>query len=87
MEIDRRRIAAADNHANAFANYRLIGPGQNGRQGRRSARLRNNPQYVPKRPLALYNCVIGNEYDAVHMIFDDWEDTFADSARRQRIRR
>ena len=79
------RIAAADDDADALSELWRIGTGEQCRKGGCTARLRDNPQYLPESLLSLDDRVVLDEHDAMHMVSRDRKNALTDSARRKGI--
>src|SRR5204863_2612799 len=86
-EIDRRRVAAADDDRHAFAGSRLVRARRDGGKRAGATRLRHDAQGAPQRLLRLGDRLVGYKYRAWRIFLCDREYKFADAAWRQRIRR
>jgi hypothetical protein len=78
-EIDRSRIAAADDNSDAFSCQRLVCARCERRERRRSPRLGHNTQGAPQRYLGLSDGLISHKHRIVYIGFGDGKYALADA--------
>src|SRR2546425_732579 len=85
FKIDGGRIATADDDADLTATLWFVSTTQQRREGRRSARLGDDPQRLPKNLLGQPNCVVVDQHDTMHIILGDRETSLSDPSWCKRI--
>src|SRR5579862_7840412 len=84
-ERNRRAVAAADDHANAFTLVGRVASGKNRRKSGGSARFGNDRGVVPEVALRRDDVFVAHEHHTVDIAPCDGKDEIADARRRQRV--